>query len=264
MSAGKRSEIVLDYEERGQVAVVHDAEALADVAAALIAKTSIKAEDESRQAFIALSGGSTPKLTGALLAKPPYVSEVHWDRLVIFWGDERWVPLSNSNSNAGDAKRTFLDRVPIPANQVIPFDTEAMTPEEATTNLEQEIRSRVPGSLVPEFDLIVLGMGDDGHTASLFPGTDAIQEHHKLVLAHHVEKLDSTRLTFTPALINAAKHVVFLVSGAGKASTLHEVLDGGIDVDRLPAQVIRPVDGSLTWMVDRAAAAELERLGDNG
>jgi len=259
MRAEKKSETVLDYEERGQVTVANDSEALADMAATLIAKTAVHAKDESRVAYVALSGGSTPKRMGQLLASAPFASEVHWDRLVFFWGDERWVPLSSPESNAGEAKRTFLDLVPVPAGQVHPFDTSLDNPAAAASNMADLIRETVPGSPVPRFDLILLGMGDDGHTASLFPGTEAIQEQESLVIAHYIEKLDAERLTFTPALINAAKHVVFLVGGAGKAATLHHVLDGGIDVDRLPSQVIRPVDGTLTWMVDRAAAAELER-----
>jgi 6-phosphogluconolactonase len=262
MHAEKKSEEVVDYGERGQVVVTHNAAALADVAATLIAKTTVKAVDEHRQVFIALSGGSTPKAMGSLLVQPPYVTDVHWDTVTFFWGDERWVPLSSPESNAGEAKRGFLDQVPIPPQQVIPFDTESRDPESAAAAMEEKIRSLVPGSPTPRFDLIILGLGDDGHTASLFPDTAAIQEHNRLVTAHYVEKLEAHRLTFTPALINAAKHVVFLVSGAGKAKVLADVLDGGIDVDRLP--VIRPTDGTLTWMVDQAAAAELERLDANG
>jgi 6-phosphogluconolactonase len=264
MGAEKKSETVLDYEDRGQVAVAEDADALADMAATLISKTAVHALDESRQALIALSGGSTPKRMGQLLARPPFASDVHWDRLVFFWGDERWVPLSSSDSNAGEAKRTFLDTVGVSSDQVIPFETESGDPATSATSMERTIRERVPGTPIPHFDLILLGMGDDGHTASLFPGTNAIQEHEHLVVSHFVEKLGADRLTFTPALINAAKHVVMLVSGSAKASILHEVLDGGIDVDRLPSQVVRPVDGTLTWMVDRAAAAELERNDLNG
>ena len=260
MTAEKKSETVLDYGERGQVVVVHDANALADVAANLIAKTSIKAADESRQAYIALSGGSTPKAMGALLASPAFNTQVQWNNLTFFWGDERWVPLESPESNAGEATRGYLDAVGVLPENIVPFDTESVTPEESASSMEAIIRDLVPGDPIPQFDLILLGMGDDGHTASLFPGTDAIQEAHKLVLSHFVEKLDSTRLTFTPALINAAKHVVFLASGSGKAETLADVLDGGIDVDRLPSQVIRPTHGSLTWMVDQSAAAELERL----
>jgi 6-phosphogluconolactonase len=264
MHAEKKSDEVVDYGERGQVVVTHDAAALADVAATLIAKTTVKAVDEHRQVFIALSGGSTPKAMGALLAKPPFLTDVHWDAVTFFWSDERWVPLASPESNAGEAKRGFLDQSPIPPEQLIPFDTESGDPETAAAAMEEKITSLVPGSPIPQFDLIILGLGDDGHTASLFPDTAAIQERHKLVVAHYVEKLEAHRLTFTPALINAAKHVVFLVSGEGKAKILADVLDGGIDVDRLPAQVIRPTDGSLTWMVDRAAAAELERLDADG
>jgi 6-phosphogluconolactonase len=259
MTAEKKSETVLDYEERGQVAIAPDGDGLADMAATLIAKTAVHARDESRKAYIALSGGSTPKRMGQLLASAPFAGEVDWDRLVFFWGDERWVPLSSPESNAGEAKRTFLDTVNVPDSQVHPFDTSLNEPAAAASRMSELIRQTVPGNPVPQFDLILLGMGDDGHTASLFPGTDAIQEQQELVVSHYVEKLDAERLTFTPALINAAKHVVFLVGGAGKARRLHEVLDGNIDVDRLPSQVIRPTHGTLTWMIDRAAAAELER-----
>lgn len=259
MKAEKKSESTLDYGERGQVAIAADGEALADMAATLITKTAVHARDESRKAYIALSGGSTPKRMGQLLANAPFADQVDWDYLVFFWGDERWVPLSSPESNAGEAQRTFLNTVSIPAEQIHPFDTTLNNPATTASQMSDLIRKTVPGAPVPRFDLILLGMGDDGHTASLFPGTDAIQEHEALVVSHYVEKLDAERLTFTPALINAAKHVVFLVGGAGKASTLNKVLDGGIDVDRLPSQVIRPADGTLTWMIDRAAAAELER-----
>ena len=264
MGAEKKSEDVLDYGERGQVVIVEYPAALADVAATLIQKTSVKAVDENRKVAIALSGGSTPKAMGALLASPAFANDVHWNAINVFWGDERWVPESSPESNAGEAKRAFLNQVAIPQDQVFAFNTSAEAPHGAAVEMEEIIRAQVPGDPIPRFDLIILGMGDDGHTASLFPGTEAIQEHHKLVVAHHVEKLDADRLTFTPALINAAKHVVFLVSGAGKANVLAEVLDGGIDVDRLPSQVIRPTGGTLTWMVDEAAAAELERYDANG
>jgi 6-phosphogluconolactonase len=251
---------VLDYGERGQVVVLDSAEVLAEVAADLVAKTSIKAADEDRMAYIALSGGSTPKAMGKILAGPKG-AEVKWDHITFFWGDERWVPLDDPESNAGEAKRAFIDASPIPESQVMPFKTAGIDPFGAASDMERRIHEIVPGEPIPRFDLILLGMGDDGHTASLFPGSDAINEHESLVVAHRVEKLDALRLTFTPALINAAKHVAFLVSGSGKAATLSDVLDGGIDVDRLPSQVVRPTDGTLTWLVDAAAAADLERAG---
>ncbi|MEJ7838246.1 MAG: 6-phosphogluconolactonase [Thermomicrobiales bacterium] len=251
----------LDYGDRGHVIVTTDSSAMAQRAADLILSHSIQARDQNRIASIALSGGSTPKAMGELLATEPLRSEVAWNHLRIFWGDERWVPLSDPESNAGEARRGYLDAVTIPTENVIPFETEHLTPKESASKLESMIRMHLSGDPTPRFDLILLGMGGDGHTASLFPDTEAIQEHHDLVVSHLIEKLSSIRLTFTPALINAAKNVVFLVGGTGKADMLEQVLDGGIDVDRLPSQVVRPTNGTLTWIVDRAAAAELERFG---
>jgi 6-phosphogluconolactonase len=251
----------IDYAERGTVIVVPDGEALAHLAAETLATTSAEAVAESRHALIALSGGSTPKKMGELLASQDYVGRVHWNYLQIFWGDERWVALEDLQSNAGEAMRTFLSQVPIPDENVHPWETDPdLDPAlsaERYTRMIREI-SGVEDS-VPVFDLVFLGMGDDGHTFSLFPGTEAIRDTRSLTLAHRVEKLDATRLTFGPALANAASKVVFLVGGAGKAETLHQVLDGEEQPHLLPSQVIRPGSGVLLWLVDDSAAAKLER-----
>lgn len=253
-------QISIDYGERGTVIVVPDATALAELAAETLVSASAKATTEGRSALIALSGGSTPKKMGQVLASDGFRERAHWDAMEIFWGDERWVRLSSQESNAGEAKRVFLDAVDIPTASVHPWETEGdVTPEQSAENYAQTIVRIAGTGDTPVFDLILLGMGDDGHTASLFPGTSAINEKSALTLAHRVEKLDDTRLTFTPRLINAAASVVFLVTGAGKAAMLNEVLDGGIDVDRLPAQVVRPESGALLWLVDAAAATELDR-----
>lgn len=257
MNTADSNDIILDYGDRGYLIVTPDGQAMAQRAADLLLRLSIQARDQNRIASVALSGGSTPKAMGSILAAAPLRDQVAWLHLRIYWGDERWVPLSDAESNAGEAMRGFLDSVDIPTENIVPFDTEHITPEESASKLETLIQNHVPDA---SFDLIFLGMGDDGHTASLFPGTEAIQEHHRLVVAHSVEKLNAIRLTFTPALINAARSVVFLVGGTGKADMLGEVLDGGIDVDRLPCQVVRPTSGNLTWLIDRAAASELERF----
>lgn len=249
----------IDYGDRGQVRIVADADALAREAAELFIAASNEAVARNGSASIALSGGSTPKLMGRLLTEDGYRERVPWDKLHIFWGDERWVPLDSAESNAGEAKRAFLDTVGIPAGRVHPFETEGVTPEESAARYESLVRSTAGDAGVPSFDLILLGMGDDGHTASLFPGTDAIHEAERLVVAHFVPKLDTTRLTFTPPLINAAQNVAFLAAGAGKAERLAEVLDGPIELDRLPSQVIRPGNGGPIWIVDRAAAASLAK-----
>ncbi len=252
------------YGERGTVIVVPDADALARLAAETLITISAEANAESRQAIVALSGGSTPKRMGQVLATDDVSPRVHWDALQVFWGDERWVPLEDDQSNAGDALRTFLEQSPIPSENVHPWEFDGVidpaTSAERYGRIIREISGVQEG--FPAFDLIFLGMGDDGHTLSLFPGTKAIHNTDALTLAHFVDKLDTDRVTFGPSLANAAKKVVFLVNGAGKADMLHQVLDGEIDVDSKPSQVIRPVNGELLWLVDEAAAAKLE--GGNG
>lgn len=250
----------LDYGERGTVIVVPDADELARIAAETLITVAAEAAAESRQALVALSGGSTPKRMGELLATPEFGERVHWDALQVFWGDERWVPLADKESNAGEAIRGFLSDSPIPDENVHPWETESdVSPDVAAERYERLIReiSGVDHG-IPAFDLIFLGMGDDGHTLSLFPGTEAVLREGPLTLAHHVAKLDADRVTFTRTLANAAKKIVFLVGGAGKAETLHEVLDGVDNYVNLPSQVIQPTSGTLLWVVDEAAAAKLE------
>ncbi len=247
----------IDYGERGTVVVVADADELALAAAELVKKVIDDARTIYPKALIALSGGSTPKRMGQILASEPYTETVAWRDAEFFWGDERWVPLDSPESNAGEAKRGFLDQVRVPQSQVHPFATDT-TPEASAAQMAASIAT-YGADETPRFHLILLGMGDDGHTASLFPGTEAIHENEKLVVSNRVEKLDATRLTFTPKLINAAFQVAFLAGGAGKAEMLHQVLDGPIDVDTFPSQVVRPTHGTLTWIVDEAAAAQLER-----
>jgi 6-phosphogluconolactonase len=251
----------IDYGERGEVIIVQDGDALARVAAETLITVAAEAHAESRQALVALSGGSTPKKMGELLASDAYASRVHWGALQVFWGDERWVPLADSQSNAGEALRTFLESVPVPSENVHPWETDPGTDAAMAAGRYERLIREISGveQGIPVFDLIFLGMGDDGHTLSLFPGTAAIRDTTSLTLAHRVENLDATRLTFGPALANAAKSIVFLVGGARKAETLHGVLDDEEQVDALPSQVIRPQRGSLLWLVDKAAAARLER-----
>lgn len=255
----------IDYGERGTVVVVTDADALARVAAETLVTTTAEAAAEQRQALIALSGGSTPKKMGSLLSTPDYARRVHWDALQVFWGDERWVPIADSESNAGEAIRGFLEQAPIPDENVHPWETEGtVSPAVAAERygrLIREISGIEQG--IPAFDLIFLGMGDDGHTLSLFPHTRAIRDTSSITIAHYVDTLDAERVTFGPALANAARKAVFLVGGAGKAEMLHRVLDGEENVDELPSQVIRPASGDLLWLVDEAAAAQLERESAN-
>jgi 6-phosphogluconolactonase len=254
----------VDYGERGTVIVVPDSDELARIAAETLITVSAEAAAEARQALVALSGGSTPKKMGELLATPEFGNRMHWDALQVFWGDERWVPLQDPESNAGEAMRGFLSDSPIPDENVHPWETWGdVSPEVAAERYERMIRE-ISGvdTGVPAFDLIFLGMGDDGHTLSLFPGTKAVTCEGPLTFAHFVPKLDADRVTFTRTLANAAKKVVFLVGGAGKADMLHEVLDGEANYVNLPSQVIQPVAGELLWVVDEAAAAKLEQRDD--
>ncbi len=256
---------LIDYQDRGQVRVVADAEALAVAAAGLLQSAIDEAVGNDGKAFVALSGGSTPRRMGELLATPPYADHLDWSRLHVFWGDERWVALDDPESNAGEAKRGFLDLLPVPSDQIHAFDTSLDDPDLAATRYEETIRSVVPvRGAWPCFDLVFLGMGDDGHTASLFPSTFAIQEASRIVVANPVPKLNTTRLTLTPPVINAAKRVAFLVGGAGKAGMLHNVLDGPVDIELMPAQVVRPQEGAPLWLIDEAAAAKLDRVTAGG
>jgi 6-phosphogluconolactonase len=251
---------VVNYSERGLVIVVRDAEELAIRAADTFRTIADAAIYGRGHAHIALSGGSTPKAMGQLLAEEPYSTVIPWRGIDIFWGDERWVPLESEESNAGVAKRSFLDKVAIPEEQVHPFATVGLDPTASAAEMEAKVRATLPAhSFPPQFDLILLGMGDDGHTASLFPGTRAILEDEKFVVSNEVPKLNSVRLTFTPRLINAARQVVFLAAGAAKAEVLKRVLEGEYQPDLLPSQIVRPANGTLTWIVDEAAASALTK-----
>ena len=252
----------LDFGPRGQVIVVPDGSALARAAAERFTTAVEQAIRARGYAFVALSGGTTPRQMGSILAREPYRSRIPWDRVHIFWGDERWVPLGSSESNAGEARRGFLDLVPIPPSNVHAWDTAADSPREAAAAYEELLREQFnEPSGVPRFDLVLLGMGDDGHTASLFPGTDALAADGRLAVANYVPKMDASRLTLTAPLLNAGREILFLVGGPGKANTLEAVLEGPELPAVFPAQLIRPAlpDTSLNWLVDEDAGAQLRR-----
>lgn len=248
----------LDFGERGEARVLADAEALAQAAADLFTHLTIEAVNLRGRASVALSGGTTPRRMGELLAVPPARDRVPWNRLEVFWGDERWVPWDDPESNVGVARRTFLDAVPIPPTQIHPFSTDLPDPGSAARAYAARVQEVIgEGEGVPRFDLVLLGMGDDGHTASLFPETPALAERDSWAVANRVPKLDATRLTLTVPVLNGGREVVFLVGGTGKAEALAAVLQGPKTPERLPAQLIRPVDGRLLWLVDRDAASRL-------
>ena len=218
---------------------------------------------QSRGRFtVALSGGSTPAGMYWLLAAEPFRSQVQWDRVQFFWSDERCVPPDHSDSNYGTAERELLSLLGVPESNVHRMRGE-QDPETAAAEYEAEVRAVVDGD-PPAFDLIYLGMGDDGHTASLFPHTRALHVTDRLVAANYVEKLSANRLTFTSTLINAARQVMLMVTGEGKAQALKAVLEGERDPETYPSQLVAPTNGRLVWLVDEPAARLLSERYSGG
>lgn len=218
------------------------------------------------EARIAISGGTTPKAMFALLADPsaPYFARVPWSQLQLFWVDERCVPPTDADSNYRMTNEAMLSKVPLPAAQIHRMEGE-LEPEIAALRYEAALRIafRLEGAETPVFDLVLLGMGDDGHTASLFPHTAALEEITKLVTANHVPQKDTWRITLTGPVINAARSVAFLIEGAAKADPLHQVLQGPRDFATYPSQLIRPNSGALTFLLDAAAASKLPAPADS-
>jgi len=244
-----------------------DAAALAQRAAQYFVEMVDEAIDASGWARIAISGGSTPKAVFELLSDPgqAWRARMQWDKLDLYWVDERSVPPDDQESNFRMTREALLDRVPLRSEQIHRMEGE-LDPEQAAARYESELRNsfRLEGAELPRFDLIALGMGPDGHTASLFPQTDALHEMNRLVTANHVPQKDTWRLTLTWPVINRAKSVFFLIGGTDKAQILKEVLAGPRDVEHLPSQLIWPASGILTLILDKSAAAQLpETDGDN-
>jgi 6-phosphogluconolactonase len=236
------------------VIVAADGEALSRQAAPYIAQILAAAAAARGTASIALSGGSTPRRTHELLAAPPLRDTIPWDQVHVFWGDERCVPPDHADSNYQMAYETLLSRVPIPARNVHRVPTEAGAPVAVAAHYERELRGHFGLEVedVPVFDLLLLGMGPDGHTASLFPDGPAVEETRRLVVPSEIEYMPHPRVTFTLPVLNAARAVAFLVTGRDKASALAKALAGDPSV---PAGRVHP-DGELRWYVDRAAAGQ--------
>jgi len=201
----------------------------------------------------------------ALLAdqSAPFFARVPWDKLHLFWVDERCVPPDNDESNYKMTNQAMLSKVPLPAEQIHRMKGE-LDPEVAASQYEAVIRAEfgLDRSGDPVFDLVLLGMGDDGHTASLFPHTQALFAMVPLVVANHVPQKDTWRVTLTWPVINRARRVAFLIEGAGKAQVLHDVVQGPYDPESKPSQLIRPDSGKLTFLLDAAAAAKLPAATD--
>jgi 6-phosphogluconolactonase len=227
-------------------------------AAEEVARAANEAVRERGRFVIALSGGSTPKSLYTLLATNARTA-LPWAEMFFFWSDERHVPPADPGSNYRMAQEALLSKVPVPESNVFRVPAENPDAEEAALAYERTLRQffSLQGGEFPRFDLILLGMGPDGHTASLFPETAALQEESRLVVANWVEKLKTYRVTFTLPVLNAARCVAFLVSGSEKAPALHEVLEGEAPGEKYPAKLVRPEEGKLIWFVDRAASSEL-------
>jgi 6-phosphogluconolactonase len=234
--------------------------ATAQSAAQLFTDAARRAASTRGVARIAISGGTTPKAMFALLADPaePFLKQVPWDKIDLYWVDERCVPPDNIESNYRMTKEAMLSKVPLPAERIHRIEGE-LEPEVAAARYESTIRNtfRLEGAQTPTFDLVLLGMGDDGHTASLFPHTEALNEMSHIVVPNHVPQKDAWRITLTWPVINQGREVAFLIEGAGKAEVLHNVFLGPYQPEIYPSQLIRPASGQLTLLLDRAAAAKL-------
>ncbi len=239
--------------ETAQIIQVADAQALAQKAAAMFQQMAQETIARQGQFTVALAGGSTPKAMFALLASEPYRSSIHWAQVYLFWGDERCVPPEHADSNYRMTKEALLEPVGVPPQNVFRMRGEA-DPARAAREYSAQLQQLFQTDSWPRFDLVFLGMGADGHTASLFPGTSALHAAaDAIAVENYVEKLNAYRLTLTAATINQAQAIVFLVGGADKAATLQAVLEGPYQPDLYPSQLIQPVNGTLTWIVDKAA-----------
>jgi 6-phosphogluconolactonase len=256
-----------------QLHVYKDAEELSREVAAWIAGCIAEILKKQDRFTIALSGGSTPQRLHKILAASPCRERIDWTRLHIFWGDERAVPFEDTRNNAKMAYDTLLSFVPVPPSQIHVMRTD-IPPEQSAMEYEKILHEyflpgdgasaagptgeQASGLTKTSFDLVLLGMGDDGHTLSLFPGTEVVHEEKAWTKAFYLKEQDMYRITLTKTIVNWSAKVAFLTTGTGKAHALREVLKGAYNPDLYPSQEIRPVDGELHWFVDKAAAAELE------
>jgi 6-phosphogluconolactonase len=243
-----------------RVVVCHTQEDLFEAAAQCVVQSITARHHLSPFYSIALSGGSTPRGLFHQLTIDPYRSQVGWSSVRIFWGDERPVPPDHPESNFRMAKEHLLDRLPIPFEQVFRMEGER-PPHEAATHYQTVLQQAfsLGGEEVPRFDLVLLGMGPDAHTASLFPETAVLEEETRWVAAPWVEKFQTHRITLTPKVFNAARRIVFVVSGLDKAQAAQAVLEGPPHPHQYPAQLINPVQGEVIWLLDQAAASQLKK-----
>ncbi len=241
------------------IAIYPDIQTLNTEAAQFIVRLANEAIVSHGRFTIALSGGSTPKATYTLLGSEPYRSQIDWTRVEIFWSDERCVPPDDKESNYALAQQVLLSKIPIPTTQIHRMPADSPDLDAASQAYEREMQRTFSTDGIPNLDLIQLGMGPEAHTTSLFPHQASLHEQQRLVIPVSVPKPPPLRLTFTPPLLNAAKHVLFLVTGNEKADAVKSVLEGEYEPDEYPAQIVKPTNGDVTWMLDNEAAAKLTK-----
>jgi 6-phosphogluconolactonase len=239
-------------EQKNNIRIFDNGDQLTAATAEFIVSAAENAIEARGRFVISLSGGHTPEHLYTLLSKPPYRSQINWDKTVVFWGDERCVPSTDKDNNARMAKSLLLDNIEMPSSNIYPVPVD-LEPADAADKYEQSIKDFFTGE-APIFDLILLGLGENGHTASLFPGTPVIAEKTRLVKEVYVDEQKMYRVTMTAGLINQARDIIFLLEGDGKAQVFKTILTAPYQPDTYPAQLIKPVDGNLYWFADKKAA----------
>jgi 6-phosphogluconolactonase len=242
------------------VRILTNLEAIAKRAGQEFVQSAARAVSEKGSFTVALSGGSTPKALYSLLANDAALrAQLPWDKMYLYFGDERNVGPDHADSNFRMASETMLSKVPLKPEQVFRIKGEYKDTEKAAQEYEQALRAsfKIGEGQFPRFDLVLLGMGNEGHTASLFPGSKALHETKRLVVRNWVGKLYTNRITLTAPAINNAARVIFMITGADKALALKGVLEGPYEPDQLPAQMIQPSKGHLLWLVDTVAGGML-------
>jgi len=243
-----------------EVRILADANSIAQTAAAEFLEAARQAVSEKGSFSVALAGGSTPKALYGLLATNPLLqAKVPWSKIQFFFGDERHVPPNDAESNFRMAEEAMLGKAPVDPKQVHRIKGEKRNAAQAAEEYEQDLRAsfRLQAGQFPRFDLVLLGMGPEGHTASLFPGTKALKEERRLVVSNWVGKFYTDRITLTPPVLNNAARLIFMVHGEEKAPALKAVLEGPYEPEQLPAQMIQPKQGKVLWLVDPSAASML-------
>ena len=234
--------------------IFNDIDALITGTADYFVKQGVEAIARNGRFSVALSGGSSPQKLFTLLASETYKHKLEWSNVFFFFGDERFVPADHPSSNYRMAKETLFEPLSISGANVFPVDT-TVSPEQSAKLYEQALRKHFDGDC--RFDLILLGLGDNSHTASLFPHTKVLHEKEALIKEEFVAEVNQFRITFTAPLINNAAEIAFLLFGAGKADAVHHILKDPFNPEEYPAQLIKPVNGNLHWFMDRAAAARV-------